>query len=136
MKVSELVTELTGHKPDGHVVIREIDAVPDRILMVESIVKEAGMLPLLMGRRVQSQAAQDSIFSEALFRESFEAHQRGERLQHKGTIEKSGDGRYRIAVDGRPVLQGGFETEAAARGFLRGFIIGFESGVAETNEAK
>jgi hypothetical protein len=131
MKVSELVSALEGHQPDGPVLIREIDAVPDRILAVESIVKEADMVPLLMGRRIQSEAAKNSIFSEALVRRAFEAHMRGEPLYHKGTVEKSGDGKYRITVDGHPILQEGFETQAEARSFLRGFSLGFESGAAE-----
>jgi hypothetical protein len=134
MKVSELVAELTGHQPDGQVVIREIDAIPDRILMVESILKEDGKLPLLMGRRIQSQAAKNSIFSEALVRRAFEAHMRGEPLHHKGTVEKSDDGRYRITFDGHPILQEGFETQVEAHGFLRGFSLGFESGAAEKGE--
>ncbi len=134
MKVSELVAELEIHQPDGHVVIQEIDAIPDKLFVVESVVKEDGMLPLLMGRRLQSRAARNSIFSEDLFKKAFEAHLRGERWQHiyKATVGKSDlDGRYRITVDGRPVLEEGFETDAEARSFLRGFILGFESGAAE-----
>ena len=134
MKVSELVAELSGHQPDGHVVIREIDAVPDRILMVESILKETGSLPLLMARRTQSVAEKNSLLSEALFQKAFEAHMRGERWQrsYKTTVEKSPlDGKYWLTLDGTPVIQEGFETDAEARSFLRGFILGRESGAAE-----
>lgn len=130
MKISELVAHLNGHQPDGHIVIREIDAVPDRLLMVESIVKEEGKVPLLMGRRIQSQAARNSIFSDALFQRAFEAHMRGEPLRHSGTINRVEDGKYRITLDGRPIEES-FDTEIEARGFLRGFFLGFESGAAE-----
>jgi hypothetical protein len=130
MKVSEVVAELTDHQPDGQVVVSEIDAVPDRVLVIESVVKEVGMLPLLMGRRLQSKAAQNSIFSESLFQKAFAAHLRGERRQHKTTIEKSVDGRYRVNVDGK-MVPADFETESEAMLFLRGFAMGFESG-AET----
>lgn len=131
MKISQLVAELNGQLPDGPVVIREIDAVPDRLLMVESINKGEGMLPLLMGRRIQSQAAKNSLLSDALFQKAFEAHLRGERIHHRATVEKSDDGKYRLTMDGRPVLEEGFETDVEARSFLRGYILGFETGAAE-----
>jgi hypothetical protein len=50
--------------------------------------------------------------------------------QKKAIIEKSVDDKYRMTVDGKPLLPR-FDTEAEAQIFLQGFIVGFTSGVAE-----
>jgi hypothetical protein len=50
MKVSEVVAELTGHQPDGHVVVSEVDSM--NMFVVESVMKEEDKLPLLMVRPV------------------------------------------------------------------------------------
>jgi hypothetical protein len=125
MKVSEVVAELIGHQPDGHVVVSEVDSM--NMFMVESVMKEEGKLPLLMVRPVGRNPY--GRFPETLFQQAFAS----KRNTYEAEIEKSPmDGKYRITVDGRPVLQAGFETEPEAKVFLRGFVLGFESGAAET----
>jgi hypothetical protein len=124
MKVSEVVAELTGHQPDGHVVVSEIDSM--NMFMVESVMKEEGKLPLLMVRPIGRNPY--GKFPETLFQQAFSS----KRNRYNAEIGKSPmDGKYRITVDGRPVLHGGFETESEAKVFLQGFVMGFESGVAE-----
>ena len=124
MKVSEVVAELTGHQPDGHVVVSEVDSM--NTFMVESVTKEEGKLPLLMVRQIGRNPY--GRFPETLFQQAFSS--KGNR--YKAEIGKSPmDGKYRVTVDGRPVLQVGFETQAEAKVFLQGFVVGFESGAAE-----
>jgi hypothetical protein len=127
MKVSELVAELTGHQPDGHVMIQEIDGMSNDLFVVESVLKEDGKLPLLMARRIPtSMGPPTARFPEIVVQEAFAAHMRGERLQHsyKVTIVKSDlDGRYRVNIDGKMVLAD-FGTESEARAFLRGYMMG------------
>jgi len=124
MKVSEVVAELTGHQPDGHVVVSEIDSM--NMFVVESVIKEEGKLPVLNARPIGRNPY--GRFPETLFQQAFAS----KRNTYKAEIGKSPmDGKYRITVDGSPVLQEGFETESEAKVFLRGFVIGFESGAAE-----
>lgn len=126
MKASEVVAELTGHQPDGHVVVSEINAVPDNLFVVESVMKEEGKLPLLMARAIGRNPY--GRFPETLFQQAFAS----KRNRYKAEIGKSPmDGKYQVTVDDRPVLDGGFETESEAKVFLLGFVMGFESGAAE-----
>jgi hypothetical protein len=127
MKVSEIVAELTGHQPDGHVVVSEIDAPSNNTFIVMSVLKEDGKLPLLMARRIPtSMGPPTARCPETIFQEVVAAHMRGERLQHsyKVTIVKSDlDGRYRVNLDEKMVLAD-FGSEAEARIFLREYMIG------------
>jgi hypothetical protein len=127
MKVSELVAALEGHQPDGQVVVSEIDAAPQNILVVMSVLKEQGKVPLLQARQVPtSMGPPTARFPEIVVQEAFAAHMRGERMQHsyKVIIVKSDlDGRYRVNIDGKMVLAD-FGTESEARAFLRGYMMG------------
>lgn len=67
-------------------------------------------------------------FPETLFQQPFSS----KRNSYYGKVGKSpADGKYRVTVDDSPVLEQEFESEAEARIFLRGFIVGFTSGAAE-----
>jgi hypothetical protein len=100
------------------------------MLIVMSVLKEDGKLPLLMARRVPtSMGPPTARFPETLFQQAFAS----KRNSYYGKVGKSPvDGKYRVTVDDRPVLEQEFESEAEARLFLRGFIVGFTSGTAET----
>jgi hypothetical protein len=126
MKVSELVAELTGHQPDGQVVMREIDGVDNAVFLLESIVKEEGKVPLLMARAIGRNPY--GRFPETLFKQAFAS----KHNTYKAEIGKSPmDGKYRVTVDGMPLQTVGFETESEARIFLHGFAMGFVSGTGE-----
>jgi hypothetical protein len=127
MKVSELVAQLEGHQPDGHVVIQEIDAVSNSLFVVESVMKEEGKIPLLKVRAIGRNPY--GRFPETLFKQAFSS----KHNKYTAEIGKSPmDGKYRVTVDGSPLQMEGFETESEARIFLHGFAMGFASGTAET----
>ena len=129
MKVSELVAELNGWQPDGHVVVREIDSV--NIFFIESILKEAGKLPLLVARQVPSMGPPITGFPEAVFQQAFSS----KRTSDQGTIAKSPvDGKYHLTVDGNPVMDLAFDSDAEAKIFLRGFVTGFSSARLKRSE--
>lgn len=124
LKVSEVVADLTGHQLDGHVVVCEIDSM--NTFLIESVLKEAGKLPVLKVRPVRRNPY--GRFPETLFQQAFAS----KHNSYQGTVGKSPvDGKYRVTVDGKLVLEQGFETDAEARIFLCGFVMGFTSGAAE-----
>jgi hypothetical protein len=110
MKVSELVAQLEGHQPDGHVVIQEIDAVSNSLFVVESVMKEEGKIPLLKVRAIGRNPY--GRFPETLFKQAFSS----KHNKYTAEIGKSPmDGKYRVTVDGSPLQLEGFETESEAR---------------------
>jgi len=120
MKVSEVVTALTDHQPDGPVVIQEIDAV-STFFLVESVTKKDGV-PILMARHLNK--------PPEVFVKLFNEFLHSQPDQHKAAIVATVDEKYLLTVDGKPLLPR-FDTEAEAQIFLRGFIEGFTSRTAE-----
>jgi hypothetical protein len=125
MKVSEVVTALTGHQPNGPVVIQEIGGM-DALFVVESIAKEEGKVPLLMVRSIQRNPY--GRLPET-FKQTFYSKDKKLRTE---IVMSPVDHRWRVIIENSPVLERGFDTEAEAKIFLQGFVIGFTSGTAET----
>jgi hypothetical protein len=122
MKVSELVAELNGHQPDGPVVIEEIDGIDNTLFVVESIAKEEGKIPLLMVRSTHSYGRLPNTLKQTFY--SKDAKLRTE------IVMSLVDRKWRVIVEDSPVLEKRFESEAEARIFLQGFVLGFAFGTA------
>jgi hypothetical protein len=120
MNVSELVAGLGGHSQNAQVIVVETNSPSDNVLSLESVGEGNEKSVLLHGQSlirkpletlpaILLQGRSDRVFKVAIT-----------KPDEKG-------GKYQVAIDGT-VLQFDFETEQEAKMFVKGYVLGFETG--------
>jgi hypothetical protein len=114
MNVAELAADLRNRPQDAELIIVDPETAPGHVLMIDSVVKEDKKTTVVLIARSTRPT-------------SFPGEMPPSSKPHRVVISKSNDGKYQATVDGRPLMSN-CETENDAKIFVRGYVLGCETG--------